>query len=113
MNKIGGIEYDVVSGVSAGSINALTISLFEKGKEALMTDFMVNFSLSFNTSDFFIPWKPEMSTIENIAYAALFEPGLLNNTGMYNLIVNTYNAFPTPTSGRKLKRHIIVGAVDS
>jgi len=34
------IQYDVFSGVSAGSINAFTLSFFEKGKEAEMAEFL-------------------------------------------------------------------------
>lgn len=37
------VQYDVVSGVSAGSINTAFISLFEKGKEQEMIDYMYDY----------------------------------------------------------------------
>ena len=33
-------EYEVASGVSAGAINSFAISLFEKGQEGAMVDFL-------------------------------------------------------------------------
>lgn len=34
------LEYDVVTGVSAGAINSGAVSLFEKGKEGEMVEFL-------------------------------------------------------------------------
>ena len=36
------ITYDVVTGVSAGALNAFAASLFEPGDEKNMIDFMIN-----------------------------------------------------------------------
>ena len=44
-------EYDVVTGVSAGSINALGVSIFEKGDELNMVEWMFDFLSALGTPD--------------------------------------------------------------
>lgn len=37
------MEYDVITGISAGAINAFGLSLFAKGQEWEASDFMLDF----------------------------------------------------------------------
>lgn len=48
--------YDVVSGVSAGSLNAGFISTFEKGNEKIMMDWMVKFYDNLTTDMIWKEW---------------------------------------------------------
>ena len=52
----GEYEYDVVSGVSAGSINNGIFSLFPKGQEKQMTEFGQDLVKNMDTSVIFKEW---------------------------------------------------------
>jgi len=66
------IQYDVVSGISVGAVNAAWISQFPKGQEAAMTSQLVDLWLNLKTSDVYKQWPG------GIIQGLLFEPSIYN-----------------------------------
>jgi len=66
-------QYDVVTGVSAGSINALGVMIYEKGEEVEMVEFLNQSWLATGQRDVFAEWP--------LGYfqGMFFEPSLVNN----------------------------------
>ena len=50
------VEYDVITGISVGAINAFGLSLFPTGKEWEASDFMLNFWQDLTQEDVFQTW---------------------------------------------------------
>jgi predicted acylesterase/phospholipase RssA len=50
------MAYDSVSGVSAGAINAFAVSMFPKGQEEAMVEFLSEAWLNLTTPDVYINW---------------------------------------------------------
>lgn len=94
------MEYDVITGISAGAINAFGLSLFAKGQEWEASDFMLDFWQDLTQGDVFKAWDTSY-------YDALFrQRGLVNNTHFYNYIDKKL------PKDSKIKRAISVGTFD-
>ena len=50
------IEYDVVTGISVGAVNAFGYALYPKGQEAEASDFMMNFWEDLKQENVFQSW---------------------------------------------------------
>jgi predicted patatin/cPLA2 family phospholipase len=66
------IQYDVVSGISVGAVNAAWVSQFAKGEEEQMVSQLVDFWLNLKTSDVYKQWPG------GIVQGLLFEPSIYN-----------------------------------
>ena len=69
-------QYDVITGVSVGSINAAGYSLFDKGQELMAAEFMLNMWTNLTTPDI---WKTWPNPVEGITE----KPGYLDNSPLY------------------------------
>jgi predicted acylesterase/phospholipase RssA len=77
-------EYDVVSGVSAGSINSLAVSFYAPGQEEEMLEFMSNAWQSLSTDEVYKGWR--LGIVEGI----LHESGIFDNSPLYDFLQNLY-----------------------
>ena len=76
------IEWDIVSGISVGSINAFAISLFPKGQEKEALDYMVSLWEDIKgPSDIYENWN-----IFGVIYGIFFESGAYNNKPLRNYL---------------------------
>jgi len=66
-------QYDVVTGVSVGSINALCIAQYEKGRELDAVNDLKSFWTDVKQSEIFVPWKG------GIIEGLLLRPSLYNS----------------------------------
>ena len=73
-------EYDVITGVSAGSFNALFIAAREIGQEETMVEYLSNEWEKITTPDVFIDWT------FGIANGLINESGLFNNSPLFSLL---------------------------
>eukprot|EP00179_Madagascaria_erythrocladioides_P019383 CAMPEP_0198338866 /NCGR_PEP_ID=MMETSP1450-20131203/37597_1 /TAXON_ID=753684 ORGANISM="Madagascaria erythrocladiodes, Strain CCMP3234" /NCGR_SAMPLE_ID=MMETSP1450 /ASSEMBLY_ACC=CAM_ASM_001115 /LENGTH=325 /DNA_ID=CAMNT_0044043765 /DNA_START=77 /DNA_END=1051 /DNA_ORIENTATION=+ len=97
----GSIEYDVLSGVSAGSLNALALSLFAKGDERAAANFLRHQWLTMSRSKVYRNWLG--GPIEGITLrSGLFD---LSPAERYLKSLPLRNA---TTSGR----HLLLGTTD-
>ena len=71
VNTLKGTEaqYDVISGVSVGAINSAAFSLFAKGDEIELGDFMVNLWKEMKNSNVYV-LRNTMDPVEPIFYEA-------------------------------------------
>lgn len=94
-------QWDVVTGISAGSIIASGMALFDKGDEVAMAAFLTNATTSFSQEDVFKQWRP-LGVL-----TGLTKSGLLDTEPLYNTLVSTLGK----KSGRG-NRKIVVGATE-
>lgn len=94
-------EYDVVSGVSAGSINALAVSLFEKGKEEEMVEFLSEAWGNLTDSRVYQRWP------EGFAEGIMKESGIYNDEPLYNYLNGLIKKYGGP------KRKLEISTVDA
>jgi len=66
-------EYDVISGISIGSVNGMGLAQFAKGNESAAIDFLMNSWKTSKQKDVFKPWPGGM--LEGL----FFKPSLFNN----------------------------------
>mmetsp|Transcript_12856 Transcript_12856/g.21745 ORF Transcript_12856/g.21745 Transcript_12856/m.21745 type:complete len:270 (-) Transcript_12856:151-960(-) len=97
------MEYDVVSGISVGSINAAGLSLFEKGKEIEASAFLKDLWLNLTSSDIWQYWEG-FEPYE----AIMKKSGFLDNAPMKKLLTNIFTA-----KEFKIQRELITGAIDA
>jgi predicted acylesterase/phospholipase RssA len=69
-------QYDVVTGVSVGSINSAGISLFGKGQELEMADFMIDLWAKLSNPDVYEAWS---GSEFNPIYGITDKSGYMNN----------------------------------
>ena len=93
-------EWDVVIGVSAGSINAFGVSGFAPEDGVEMTDFMSGLWHDLHTSDIWVP-RPDIET------ALWTESSLLDSEPLFNYLDSIAQTFP-----EGFKRRIAVNAAD-
>ena len=93
-------RYDVLSGVSAGSINSAMITQFAVGEEDEMLDFLAYNWPRFNASFFFQNWTGGF--IEGIT----IERGMYNTTGFVDFFIQLFKEKGGP------KRAMNVASVD-
>ena len=77
-DKPADFAYDVVSGVSAGSINALAVALFEKGDEMAMVEWISDKWAHLTTPDVYVDWKPA-----GIVTGLLTKAGIFDDSPLY------------------------------
>lgn len=70
----GELAWDVVTGVSAGALNAAGISLWPIGQEADMSDWLVNTWLNLTDSSVYKDWPL------GIVNGVMFQSGIYNNS---------------------------------
>jgi predicted acylesterase/phospholipase RssA len=78
------MEYDIITGVSAGALNAFGLSLWPQGQEAEMADFLYDVWMNITDSGVFTVNKP-------LAYSLLFEKSILNNDPLRDTVQHLYN----------------------
>ena len=93
------IAYDVLEGVSIGSINAAVFSTFERGDEKSAIDELEKLWLSIPVKDFW-DWWPTLGPLE-----AIWRPSLLDNHKMKDKIHEIMK-------NQKLYRNLTIQAVD-
>lgn len=98
------VQWDVVTGVSAGSINAGGMGLFPIGKEKEMISFMENILENIKTENVYTLWD------EPIMDGLLRQSGVFNNTPLLTFLTDILNK-EIDLEGEK--RRIVVSAVDS
>lgn len=90
------VAWDVVSGISTGSLNAAGFSLFPKGKELDAVNLIKDVWLGITSSDdIFIEWP------EGVVYSILGKPSLFSTVPLRNLITKF---FTVPVS-----RKVVIG----
>lgn len=96
----GEAEWDVITGVGIGAVNALPSARFPKGSEAAMAAYLNKFWSDFSSGDFYENWP------------GLVVQGLLSEAGLYNSapMLKTLNTLTE--AGSQFYRHLIVGATD-
>mgnify|MGYP002633242787 CR=1 FL=1 len=94
------MEYDVVSGVSAGSINTFAVGVFEIGDEGTMVQTQSDLWANITTPEVYINWPGGM--VEGV----LKQSGVYNDTPMLDYMKNVLVEFGG------LKRKTVVAAVD-
>lgn len=93
------IAYDVIEGVSIGSINAAFYATFERGDEKAAIDRMEKLWLSLPVKDFW-DWWPMLGPLE-----ALWRPAVLDNTKMKDKLHELLDGVP-------MHRNLTVQGVD-
>jgi predicted acylesterase/phospholipase RssA len=94
-------QWDVVSGVSAGTLNSASIAIFAQGQEKEYVDFAEALWNRITSSDIFEYWRG------GIAAGVLgLSPSLLNNAPLRRLIESVME-------GRTIQRRMSVGTCDA
>jgi NTE family protein len=78
------MEYDIITGVSAGALNAFGLVMFPKGQEVEMADFLYDTWFNISDSDVFTLNRP-------LPYSLLFEKSILNNDPLRDTVQNIFN----------------------
>jgi len=94
-------EWDVVTGVSAGSLNAAIVTGFEIGKEKEMTEWISDFFANTANSDAYKQWK-----IGGMVRGLTDKAGVFDISPAYDLVSNAIKDLGT------VKRKFGVSAVD-
>ena len=76
-------EWDVISGVSAGSINALAIAVKPIGQEKSMSEWLSNLWLNLKNSDVYVDWG-----LGGKARGLAMQGGILNNAPLLTFLQN-------------------------
>ena len=94
-------QYDVVTGVSAGTLNGAAIAAFKPGQEKEYVEFSMNLWKSVKASDIFKYWTGGIATgILGLA------PSLLNNDPLRQLLTKVLD-------GKTVERKFSVGTCDA
>lgn len=96
-------NYDVISGVSVGSINAAGAGLFGIGEEKEMGDFLVNLWTNLTSSQVWRFWN---ST--NPIAGITSKSGFLDNQPLHDLLANIIEQKES-----KYKKRVLVSANDA
>lgn len=91
----------MVTGVSVGAINAAGVSLFGKGEEQEMVDYLIDLWMQL-TSDQVWRWWPSWCPVDGITK----EPGFVDNSPLFNLLTSIFE-------GKQVKKRVIVSANDA
>ena len=93
-------QYDIVTGVSVGAINALPLSRFAKGQESEAVTFLTNFWTQFKSKQFYNDWLG--GYIEGL----FWQTGLYDTTPMKTTIAD--KLIPND----KFERMLVVGSTN-
>jgi len=96
------MQYDVVSGVSAGSFNTMGAALFEIGDEKGMVDWMIELWSTLKESDIIERYP------EGIAKAIVNEPSAFMNKPLHDYMENVMKVY-----GPIKNRHVFWNAADA
>jgi predicted acylesterase/phospholipase RssA len=96
------VTWDVVSGVSAGALNAGGIGIFAVGDELNMADWLVNLWETTETKDIWVEWT------EGILWGMFNESGIFDDTPLLNLLTSIISESPAG-----IQRKMIVSTVDT
>lgn len=94
----------MITGVSAGSINAAGFSLFGKGEEHTAATYMLDIWRSLENSKIWQLW-PNASKYNPI-HGLLYESGFLDNSPLHDFLISIMN-------GRHVQKRTIVSAIDA
>jgi len=92
------VAYDVISGISAGGLNAIAISFFEKGDEKNAAEFLKNIWSTIRKENVWKTWGFFHNPITG-------EKGLLDTSPLRSYLTNLANA-------NTVKRRFTVGTTD-
>ena len=96
-------QYDVISGISIGSVNGAFLSFFEIGDEKNATQYLADYWLYNTTNSGTYKFWPG-----NEVYDAVFkEPSILDTSPFHQHLIEVFGAFDN-----KLYHHFLAGAVD-
>lgn len=95
-------QYDVISGVSVGAINAVGFSLFAKGEEKEMSKFMTGLWTNLTNGDIWRMW-PQAGW--DPTYGIRDSPGYLDNSPLISLMENLLKKM-------KIQKKCIASATD-
>ena len=93
------IHYDVISGVSAGAINAGGLAQFPIGQEAEGINYLLDLWRTINSSNVYQEWP------DGILESILYDPSLFDTTPLANFLDEKLK--------KPIVRKLIIGAVDS
>ena len=94
-------QYDVLVGVSAGSMNAMGISLFDYGEESEMAEFLIGIWKNMSNEKVYKDWDSW-----DPIHGVLFEPGYFDNSPLVKTLLDY-------KQGRTVKKTSIVSSVDA
>lgn len=87
--QAGNLQWNVVTGISIGALNAGIVALYPMGQEAAMSEFIVSYWKSFYSNDqVYVEWPGGLVT------GFLFYPGIYNNAPALTLSQSIYNRPP-------------------
>lgn len=92
------VTWDVVTGISAGSIVTFGTALFSVGDEVAMTQWMQGLVENLQESDVFVHWGSSWD--EGLLQGLLFEKGLVNTKPLREFLTTQYNQYG-PVKNRK------------
>jgi predicted patatin/cPLA2 family phospholipase len=96
------VEYDVVTGVSVGSINLLAVALHAKGDEKECVNWMNSMWLNLTSSNIYSSWPL------GVTQGLLLKEGIFNNAVELEFLTSVLEQFPD----KKLKRMMEINTVD-
>mmetsp|Transcript_13297 Transcript_13297/g.32135 ORF Transcript_13297/g.32135 Transcript_13297/m.32135 type:complete len:331 (+) Transcript_13297:67-1059(+) len=85
---VGQAEWDIVTGISAGSILASGAALFDKGQEADMAEFLIDQVTNFTQAGVFKQWEPFG------VLTGLGKSGLVNTEPLYETLMGVLGSRP-------------------
>ena len=96
-------HYDVISGVSVGSINAAGAGLFGKGEDKEMGEFLKSMWYNLTNDQVYRMWNP-LNPIAGITEKA----GFLDNTPFHDFLIRILKE-----KGTEYKKRVLVSANDA
>ena len=97
------VEYDVISGVSVGSINGLYVATYEKGDEKKMAEELLYRWGNLTQENIYVPWYNSSWTMWEAFYDM---PSVFDNSPLKNLMDNYMK-------DRKVLRKMSIGITDA
>lgn len=97
------VEYDVISGVSVGSLNGIYVATYAKGDEKIMAEELLYRWGNITQEDIYIPWG---NSSLNMWRAFYDQPSLYDN-GPLKIMIDKY------LKGKTIKRKLSIGITDA
>jgi len=96
------VQYDVITGVSVGSINAMALAMHKIGDEKSAVDWMIDMWTKLKPTDIYGSWN--FGILEGL----FFEEGIWTNQNEVDFLTETFNNFEE----KKVHRKININTVD-